>query len=192
MIIHFTASKRDIESEYKNLSKITKVVKELGHTFAREWVEDEHRRALAGNTAADVDLDWKKINEENMSALASADIVIVEASTRSFSVGFQVANAIQQKKPTLVLTRNNSLSGTFGSGIESDFVRFAEYDEDNLADIIEKFIQENTIETKDMRFNFFINRQIYNYLRWAAFKTGKTKAEVLRELVEREIKNRDL
>ena len=42
-----------------------------------------------------------------------------------------------------------------------------------------------------MRFNFFIDRPIYNYLRWAALKTNKTKAEILRELVQREIENKD-
>ena len=42
-----------------------------------------------------------------------------------------------------------------------------------------------------MRFNFFIDRKIYNYLRWASFKTGKTKAEILRDLVENEIEKQE-
>ncbi len=190
MIIHFIATKQNIETEYPYFVLITKAVKDLGHTFARDWVEEELSFSKSGKAHAT--LDWKKINQENLDALARADIVIAEASTKSFSTGFQVANAMQQKKPTLVLTRNGALSGTFGSGISSDFLRIADYDEKNVAKIIGDFIQENTIETKDMRFNFFINRQIYNYLRWASFKTGKTKAEVLRELVEREIETRDL
>jgi predicted DNA-binding protein len=60
--------------------------------------------------------------------------------------------------------------------------------------VVEKilpFLEDNNISTKDMRFNFFIDRPIYNYLRWAALRTGKTKAEILRELVQREIKNKD-
>jgi hypothetical protein len=190
MIVHFTTSKQDIKVEYENIAKIAGVVKGLGHTFAREWWDDEYKRAQTGDAVSE--LDWKKINEENMGALARADVVIIEATGKTFSVGFQLANAIQQKKPTLVLTKNNSLSGTFGSGISSDFVRFANYDNDeDIAKAIGDFLRDNTIDTKDMRFNFFINRPIYNYLRWASFKTGKTKAEILRELVEREIENRE-
>jgi hypothetical protein len=190
MIVHFTTSKQDIKLEYENISKLANTIRGFGHTFAREWWEDEYKRALAGNTGAE--LDWKKINEENMGALARADVVIIEATGKTFSVGFQLANAIQQKKPTLVLTKNNSLSGTFGSGISSDFVRFENYDNgDGATKVIGDFLRDNTIDTKDMRFNFFINRPIYNYLRWASFKTGKTKAEILRQLVEREIENRE-
>lgn len=193
MIVHFTASKQDIEEEYQNLSRITDIIKELGHTFAREWWNDEYKRAKEGDE--DSEQDWKKINEEAMGALARADVVIVEATAKTLSVGYQLANAIHQKKPVLVLTKNDSLSGTFGSGISSDLVRFATYDtrdDKELKKAIGDFLRDNTIDTKDMRFNFFINRPIYNYLRWASFKTGKTKAEILRELVEREIKSREL
>lgn len=191
MIVHFTTSKKDIEEEYQNLSQITGIIKDLGHTFARDWWSEEYERAKKGNKDTS-EIDWKKINEEAMGALARADVVIIEATAKTLSVGYQLASAIQQKKPVLVLTKNNSLSGTFGSGISSDLVRFAEYDDNNLEKIISDFLRDNTIDTKDMRFNFFINRPIYNYLRWASFKTGKTKAEILRELVEREIKNREL
>lgn len=185
MTIHFAASRQNLEAEYEHLSSIAKIIKNSGHTFAREWLEEEYDFVRSDRQRSEE--EWKAINQENLAALSRADLVIIEASARSFSMGYQVATAIHQKKPTLVLTRNNSLSGTFGSGIVSDLVRIVDIRTHNLAETIESFIKDNTIETKDMRFNFFINRQIYNYLRWASFKTGKTKAEVLRELVEREI-----
>lgn len=186
MTIHFVSSRQNFETEYEYLSKIAKIIKDSGHTFAREWLEEEYKFVKSGRERSEE--DWRKINQDNIAALSRADIVIVEASARSFSMGYQVATAIQQKKPTLILTRNDSLVGTFGSGIVSDLVRIVNVTHEDLVTTINSFIKDNTIETKDMRFNFFINRQIYNYLRWASFKTGKTKAEVLRELVEREIR----
>jgi len=39
-----------------------------------------------------------------------------------------------------------------------------------------------------MRFNFFINSEIYNYLKYEAYVTGKNKSEILRELVLKEIR----
>lgn len=189
MIVHFISSKRDIKRNYAYHNKIRSSILALGHTIAHDWLEKEYEFIESGNEH--VDTDWKKINDENMAALSRCDLVIAEASARSFSTGYQVATAIQQKKPVLVLTRNDELAGSFGSGIVSDFVRTANYNLDDVRDIIADFINENNIDNKDLRFNFFIDRQIYNYLRWAAYTTGKNKSEILRELVLKEIEKKN-
>jgi len=49
------------------------------------------------------------------------------------------------------------------------------------------FLKENDVSTKDLRFNFFIDRKIHNYLRWVSYKTGKPRSEIIRELLNREI-----
>lgn len=189
MIIHFIASKRDMKRNYEFYEKIRGSILALGHIIAHDWLEEEYAFVQSGKEH--VHTDWKKINDTNMAALSRCDLVIAEASARSFSTGFQVANAIQQKKPVLVLTRNHALEGTFGAGIVSDFVRTANYKLDDVRDVIADFINENNIDNKDLRFNFFIDRQIYNYLRWAAYNTGKNKSEILRELILREIEKKD-
>lgn len=187
MIVHFIASKTSIKRDYSYLKGIVDIVKSLGHTLARDWVEEEYEFVTAEKKHESI--DWRTVNKENMDALARADVVVAEVSAKSFSTGFQVATAIQQKKPVLMLARNDALAGTFGSGIASDFVKSENYaTTDDLSDIISDFINENNIQSKDLRFNFFIDRQIYNYLRWASFKTGKTKAKILREMVLKEIK----
>ncbi len=190
MLVHFIASKSTILKEIDSYRVIIQTIEQLGHTISRQWVEEAYTFAL--NRENEEKLDWRSINDENVEALSKADVVIAEASTKSFSTGFQTAAAIQQKKPTLILTKNDSLKGTFGSGIDSDFVRYANYSQDTLKDIIADFLNENNIDAKDLRFNFFIDRQIYNYLRWASYKTGKTKAEILRELVNKEIEGGEL
>lgn len=189
MIIHFISSKSDIENNYEYLRRIVKIIKHSGNEVARNWVEPEYEYSLSGKEHGAI--DWKQVNKENLEALSRADAVIAEATIKSFSTGYQVATAIQQKKPTLILTRDNALEGTFASGLTSDFVRAENYTSDNLEEIISSFIEQNRIETKDLRFNFFIDRQIYNYLRWASYKTGKNKSEILRDLVLREIEKTD-
>lgn len=186
MIVHFIASKSSIEKDIEFYREIIDSIHQLGSELSRDWVEEAYKYTKLGKN--EQKLDWQKINQENIEAMAKADVIIAEATTKSFATGYQVAAAIYQKKPTLILTRNNSLGGTFGSGIQSDFVRHNDYKAGDLKDIISDFLNENTIDTKDLRFNFFIDRQIHNYLRWASFNTGKTKAELLRELVHREIK----
>jgi len=185
MVVHFIASKSKVEKDYHFLKAIHNTVIELGHSFARDWLEEEYE--LRQSEDKHQIINWQEVNRQNLEALAKADIVIAEASAKSFSIGYQVATAIQQKKPVLILTNNHALDGTFGSGITSDFVRSRNYTLDSIHQIIADFIEENTIDSKDLRFNFFIDRQIYNYLRWSSYNTGKTKAEILRELVRQEM-----
>ena len=164
------------------------IIKSKGHTLSRDWINDAYEaNQQTGKTAN----DWSLIYKESLGAIAQSDVIIAEASYENFAIGYQVAVAVQQKKPILLLRHNTADKNTFTTGVEDGWVRHENYDEAGVDKIIEKFIQENDITTKDMRFNFFIDRQIYNYLRWAALKTGKTKAEVLRELVQREIENKE-
>lgn len=187
MLVHFIGSRATIDEDISYFRRIVDILKANNCELTRPWVEEAYRESQEG----EVRDDWRRITQTNIEALARADIAIAEASSKSFSIGFQVANAIQQKKPLLILTRNQSLEDSFGSGISSDFVQFADYNDENLEDIIIAFIRNNTIDNKDLRFNFFIDRKIYNYLRWASFKTGKTKAEILRDLVKKDIERED-
>jgi len=186
MLIHFVAPQWDILDQIDDFRKIIKVIHNDGHSLTRDWVEPAYEIAKRGG--AFDQLDWKEIYRENMEAIARADLVIVEVSTQNFSVGFQTAIAIQQKKPTLVLEHEGTeTTNNFLQGIDSNLLTTKSYTSADLEKTVANFIAENRIDNKDLRFNFFIDRQIYNYLRWASFKTGKTKAEILRELVQNEI-----
>jgi nucleoside 2-deoxyribosyltransferase len=189
MIVHFIGATSNLNQDLPFYREIIKIIHTSASVLARDWVEPAQK--FAAKSKDRNSLDWQAVYQENIEALARADIVIAEATTKSFSTGFQVATAIQQKKPVLILTRNNALAGTFGSGISSDFVKRENYNLETLGDIVSDFINENSIDNKDLRFNFFIDRQIYNYLRWASYKSGKTKAEILRDLVLKEIKEKD-
>ncbi len=187
MLVHFIGSNRSIKDDIGYFRRIIKSIHSKGHIISRDWVEAAYETTLDKSSFDYSDLDWNTIYSENIGALTKADIVIVEATTKSFAVGFQTAIALQQKKPTLLLSRDPISDQTFISGVQETLLEFRQYGEDNLEEIVDKFIEDNTIENKDMRFNFFIDRQIYNYLKWASLKTRKTKAEILRELVVREI-----
>jgi len=189
VIVHFIASKSQILKRYDDYERIRSTVLALGHTLAYDWIDEEREFWESGKKHTSA--EWEKIVSKNIAALARAEVVIAEASAMTFSSGYLIAHAIHMKKPVLVLTRDNQLEGTFSSGIVSDFVRLVNYSESDVRDFITEFISENNIENKDLRFNFFIDRQIYNYLRWAAYKTGKNKSEILRELVTREIEKKE-
>ena len=190
MIIHFIGSKGNIVQEIDHYRTIVESIKKHGHTLASDWVETVYK-AVVKNSEQDTQANWHDVDKENAAAISKADLGIVESTKRSFFAGYGVAQAVHQKKPVLILVRDDSFPGAAKLTESHDIIRSEKYTSDTLSSIIGKFLEENTIETKDMRFNFFIDRAIYNYLRWAAFKTGKTKAEILRELVQREIEKKD-
>lgn len=184
MKVHIITSRPTLEHDIEILRKITGYIKDHGHSLARNWIEAEYLRL---KNQGQPSTDWSHIYKENLGVVAQADVIIAETSYENFGVGYQVAVAVQQKKPVLMLRHATADKNAFATGVEDGWVKREEYTQDNLEKIIDKFLKDNDIQAKDMRFNFFIDRPIYNYLRWAAYKTGKTKAEILRELVAREI-----
>jgi nucleoside 2-deoxyribosyltransferase len=189
MLVHFIAPAAGLKENIDSLREIANGLKKQGHTLATEWIEDAYKD-VTGSTALDAS-KWQAIIEDNFAAIAKADVIIAEVTYDSTALGYQIATAVQQKKPTLLLLKEGKSTPSFTWNIPSEFLKKVEYSKDHIAEKITPFLEENDITIKDMRFNFFIDRPIYNYLRWAALKTGKTKAEILRELVQREIENKE-
>ncbi len=184
MKVHFITSRPTLENDINTLRQIVEVVKGSGHELALDWIERAYRRNTEPSQPAP---DWTAIVKQNLETIAKSDIIIAETSYENFAIGYQIAVAIQQKKPVLLLRHSTADKNAFVTGVEDGWVKHEEYTTDSLKGIVSSFISDNDIKSKDMRFNFFIDRKIYNYLRWAAFKTGKTKAEILRDLVQNEI-----
>lgn len=189
MKVHFITSKPTLENDIIILRRILKAVDDEKHTITNDWIENAHRRAVVEHQTLP---DWGLIYKENLGAIAKSDVVIAETSYENFAVGYQIAVAIQQKKPVLLLRHDSADRNAFVTGVEDGWVRHEVYQSGNEAAAkVQQFLKDNTINTKDMRFNFFIDRNIYNYLRWESFKTGETKSEILRKLVQREISKQD-
>lgn len=192
MLVHFIAPMSSLKENIESYRTVVSSIQKKGHVLARDWIEAAYAEIKeSSETRVEMEQSWQPIIEENFEAIAKADVVIADITHDSTAMGYQIATAIHQKKPTLLIIKEGTTIPPFTWNIPSSFLKKVEYTESTLTDKIMPFLEENDISTKDMRFNFFIDRAIYNYLRWAALKTGKTKAEVLRELVQREIENKD-
>lgn len=192
MKVHLITSKDNLDKTIEPLRRIIKAIHNKESTLARDWVEPAYiRYSEQSKGVKRPPVDWKTVQRDNMEAIAKADVIIAEATQTGFGVGYQLAYAVQQKKPVLILRSADANPDSFASGLDDVNVKYHEYDDSNLEKIVSDFLDENEIAVKDMRFNFFIDRPIYNYLRWTALRTGRTKAEVLRELVQREIEKKD-
>jgi hypothetical protein len=181
MIVYFSATSRNIKEDIDTYRKIIETVHKLEHTVTHSWVEAAwHRAERDGKSFGDIE----GVVKDTLMGIESAEIVIAEASDVStFGVGFEVARALYRRKPVLVLVKPQSLANSYVTGIHDDLLTLKKYDKHNISKIIEDFIKEHTVKTKDLRFNFVIDRQIYNYLRLKSFRSQKTKGEVVRELL---------
>lgn len=184
MIVHFTTASESVVDNIRVMRKIISIIHETGHVLSRDWIEPFY--ILAEKRVEG--LSPEQTYRLNVDAVDRADVLIVEGSRYSFSSGFQIALALQKKKPTLLLinkTYNNE--GYMSKGINDPCLKRVEYSDNNLAREIKHFIVDNTISIKDLRFNFVIDRKIYHHLNKRSYESGRTKAEILRDLLLEDI-----
>ena len=187
MIVHFAASSKSVVDDIETLRAIITTIHEHGHVVARDWIEPFRIAIQKGRS----DVSPEEVYQFNMDAIARADLVIVEGSHVSFSSGFQVAAALARKKPVLILVNSSKVTNEsiLSQGITDPLLKRSAYTSVTLKERVSEFINDNTISTKDLRFNFVIDRQLYNHIRWKSFKTRKTKAEIVRELLMKDMES---
>ena len=193
MLVYLAGARFQLGNNIDRIRELTRVIKACGAELVEDWVDAATEKGLRQNGQYP-DIDWSNIQLESVDAINKADVVIADATFRSFRVGYEVAIAVQAKKPVLILHSadvaqdgDNSIAyGIEGKALYED----QPFHRDDLEEIVKKFLEDNDTKLKDMRFNFFIDRKINSYLRWASYKTGKTKAEIVRELIEKEINGR--
>lgn len=183
MIVHVAGSLRDPEIDTPWLQRIVEAVHDRGAIIALNWIEPallRHKEKISVP-------DWTSYVEANLGAIKRSDIVIADLTHYSFAQGYVVAAALRLKKPVLAISRD-SIQGHTASGITNPLFTYKKYtDEQDLKDIVNDFLVKNTIYTKDLRFNMFLTRRIFKYLEDTMRETGKSRSEIIRELVKRKV-----
>lgn len=186
--VHVTGSARQFDEDEAYLRAIMAAVYDSHAIVFRNWLDAAASRTKKG--VRDQDADWEAILNDNVEAIKKSDLVIVEATQARFSQGFQAYTAARYKKPTLIVTRT-PIKGHFISGVAGKLITIKQYStEDELKAIVAKFIKQNIIPEKDLRFNMILDRRIYKYLRDTSYETGKNKSQIVRELLEKDIERR--
>lgn len=183
MKVHFSCSTTKL-SEYKNnYLTIRDTIKKLGHSLTRDWLENAIKVRERGET-----VDREEIYKKTVESELMADVVVVEGTVPSFSIGHQITLAIDKSKPVLFLLNKkveneNLLKSTFIDGINSPLLSVKNYDLDNIKSILENFF----LKYKDglhVRFNLVLNNELDNYLDWASFTYKDNKSEFIRKLIQ--------
>jgi hypothetical protein len=188
MIVHIAGSLRDETKDIEYLRAIIEVIHDHGAVLALNWLDaaivrrEQHR---------DYD-DWGPFVQNNLDALKRADVVIIDSTHRAFSQGFHVLAALEHKKPTLVVSRED-FSTKYIRGISDPLLSLKTYaDQDDLKHIVDTFLTQNTVHTKDLRFNIFLTREIARFLEERSRETGRARSEIVRDLIKERVKRRRL
>jgi len=183
--VHFIAPKSNLGEEIEYFRQIVRIIHSQGHSLAKDWLEPTFLRY--SKKKPDEIIDWASVCRANIEAIASSDVVIAEVSTKSFGVGYEVGLAVSQRKPTLLLRRKGITKEAFLGGLDNTYVTKAEYAKETLEKVIIDFLNADEEDTKDIRFNLLIDRKLNNYLKQSSISSGKTKAEIIRELLQKEM-----
>lgn len=185
----FSASSRNISENIKIFKFIQGTLDKLGHLSTRDWIEEAYQKDTTNKSIEKS--EWKRIHNHVSEAILNSDFIIAYISEPSFSVGYQVALSIQHKKPILILSKEpiEEIKNSFGTNIDSELISFKRFSEDTFEESLKDFVRNYCLMGKPKRFSFFIDQRIHNFIRGEAFAKDKTKAEVLREILDTHIKN---
>ena len=187
MKIYFTCTTAELQTYRTNYFAIRDYLVKQGHVLTRDWLPKAEKRLLAGDT--DV-TDIKEIYQACINALREAELVIIEDTVSNFSTGHQITLALQLRKPTLVLwqgKKHRHFNQMLIHGIDSDLLQVAEYKPDNLADIVQGFINTYDDRPEKNRFHLVLSGIERRYLDWAQFVKHQSRTKVIREALKNSI-----
>lgn len=185
MKIHFSASLQHLDEHLESYNLISEVVRSNGHELLKDWLKDYQHPGKS--TQVYTDKEWEDITTQTLEAILKADAVIIEASTTSFSMGYQAALALAHKKPLLILFDSRYQHFILDS---SNSLKRAEvyHNQDELERAVTSFLRDNDIDSKSLRFNMVLDREVYNFLHWESVNTGRTKAQIVRDVIREQIR----
>jgi hypothetical protein len=184
MQVYFIASSRLVERNrevYARMYDFIAAEYKMVSNKVKEWLKIGIKD-LSGAT-----LQVKRENYEGiMKCVNKADIIVMEVSGHSMSMGYLVSKALEINKPVIALYTAEH-KPVFIKGIVNPKLILREY----TPETSEKVMGEAFKTAKgliDMRFNFFVSPKILTYLDWVGQKRMVPKSVFLRNLIEHEMK----
>ena len=124
-----------------------------------------------------------------MNSISIADVMVVEISMSSMSIGQCIQQALFLGKPIIAMKTNNRKEIFLGGAedVESKLL-VVEYDLSNLEKVLKQAL-EYVHEWLDCRFTLILNNKIKGHLDNVA-KTGTTRSEYIRKLVKTDMEKK--
>lgn len=186
MKAYFTMSLEDPDNTFKDLIPYVKhiydVVRESGHKIDDfNYVTDP-----MFNVTQKEDSELVRAFNKAIKLIKESDYIIAELTRPSAAVGFEIAYALGEKKPVLVLYNEEKLEklSTPFRGNKSKYIRIRKYSSQTELKNAIKFFLDDIKDLIDSKFILIIPAIIDRYLEWNVKERGLSKAEVTRNAIE--------
>lgn len=185
---HITTASASTKQNRNNLRAIINSVEKCGGKVLENWLfrNDTHREKRA---------DFNNlVFEESRKAIRDSDVLIAECSYPSTSVGVNIGYAVELKTPVLCLylSGNGKHVGKLVKGFDTSLVQVAEYNTQNIYQIVCKFVKQLT--KQKIKYSVYLNNRQSKYLEWLASKSNYAsggrmgqKSNVIRNMIDHAI-----
>jgi 2'-deoxynucleoside 5'-phosphate N-hydrolase len=182
MKVYFSATITEdaqLKSFYK---RVMDIVKREGHTILEYGSDRLEPSSLVNRTDTEIQGVYKSLDK----FLRSADIYIGEISIPSVGIGYEISQALAQRKPALVLRYQKTGYQPLATleGNKSAYLRYKTYTDRTLENVIKNFLKHSK-DKIDTKFILIIPPEIDRYLEWNVREMGVPKAEVTRTAIEK-------
>lgn len=120
--------------------------------------------------------------------IRKCDLVIAEVSQYTQSMGYEVANALEQEKPVYCF-RNPAIEVSLKKPLpKNTLITVVVYTPESLEEKIAQVLEKASAGTVE-KFTFSISPSQQKYLTWVEKNTKQTRSEYLKKLIDMDIKN---
>ncbi len=177
MKIFFAVSPRAIINQGAEFRKIYNWIEKLGHTNLNNIPINANPNTFYNIKQSDIE----SMYDDLIKKCKQSDVLLVEASIHSLTMGYYIKLALDLDKPVIILHRKGE-KPFFFSGIQNDLLQILEYTPETIPETLEDAI--NFAKDKvNIRFNMFLSPELNNYLKWAAARTGTQRSSFFRSLL---------
>lgn len=187
MQVWFGCTTLEWDKHRENYFLLRDYLKELGCVIPFDWIDeaDSNMRRVKSRPR-----NINQIFQYVVGAIDDADAVIIEYTVPNFSSSYEINYALWKRKPTLVMRLhkdNPKFTNSFLDALQSPFLTLREYTKKNYQEIVNEFIGLNRIEQGQQRYNIVLDKKQKYYLDWAATTYKRSRSQMIRTLVDREI-----
>ncbi len=181
MKVYFTASLTGKSIYGENYSRIVDEMARLGckvgEVVMTSNLEEVQKQSKEKHAAA-----YKKIRKY----IEGADLVAAEMSYSSVAVGYEITTALNLGKQVVLFHVPDHFSPLL-EGIRDKNLSIWTYRTDDLEKVVASALKMAK-ENMDVRFNFFLPKDLSAHLDWAVMNLGVNRSEYVRRLIEGDMK----
>ncbi|HSE61556.1 MAG TPA: nucleoside 2-deoxyribosyltransferase [Candidatus Saccharimonadales bacterium] len=139
MIVHFVAPTPQFEKNQASYQKIIDAIIASGYEPSSEFSQRVPTEIEMGLSMLDQE-DWETICRRELARIDACDALIADATNKStFGVGYEVAIALAQEKPVLLLLRDGSMGGSFISGLMHPLLTRQQFNDAAIKRVVRDF-----------------------------------------------------